>query len=391
MAAKLLFKGEMVTSDGIKSGFLLTTGETILYVGEIMPKDLAENVVRIDIPENAVLMPGMIDLHIHGAAGADVMDGTEEALQKMCAALPAEGTTSFLATTMTEKTERIEAALQNTAQYMEKQQAGYAEILGIHLEGPFISPKRAGAQPKEYIVPPNVEQFKQWNEIAEKKIKLVTLAPEEPGGYELASFLKDNRIIASIGHSDAVYEDVMKSVEAGVTHATHLYNGMRGMHHRDPGTAGGVMLRDEITAEIIADGIHSDGEMVKLAYKLKGSDKLVLITDAMRAKCLGEGMYTLGGQDVTVRDGTAVLKDGTLAGSVLKMNDAVKNMRQFTSCSIEEIVKMTSENPAKELGIYSSKGSLEAGKDADLVMMSKEGEVLAAFCRGKKAFEKGVS
>jgi N-acetylglucosamine-6-phosphate deacetylase len=319
------------------------------------------------------------------------MDGTEEALMTMCAALPAEGTTSFLATTMTERIERIEAALKNTARFMEKQNPGYAEVLGVHLEGPFISPIRAGAQPKQYIIRPNIEQFKQLSKSADGKIKLVTLAPEEPGGYELTSYLKENRIVASIGHSDAAYEDVVKSVMAGVTHATHLYNAMRGMHHRDPGTAGGIMLRDEITAEIIVDGIHSDGEMVNLAYKLKGAGKMVLITDSMRAKCLHEGLYTLGGQDVTVKGEKAVLKDGTLAGSILKMNDAVKRMRQFTSCSLEEIVKMTSENPAKELGIFSSKGSLNAGKDADLVIMSNGGEVLKTYCRGKKAFEKGVS
>jgi N-acetylglucosamine-6-phosphate deacetylase len=391
MDSKLLFHGKMVTEEGLKECDLLTSGEKILLIGEKIPEDLAEGAEKIQIPDDAVLLPGMIDLHIHGAAGADVMDGTEEALMTMCAALPAEGTTSFLATTMTERMDRIEAALKNTAEFMGKQNPGYAEVLGVHLEGPFISPKRAGAQPKEYIIYPNIEQFKELNESADGKIKLVTLAPEEPGGFELTSYLKENRIVASIGHSDAAYEDVVKSVMAGITHGTHLYNAMRGMHHRDPGTAGGIMLRDEITAEIIVDGIHSDGEMVKLAYKLKGADKMVLITDSMRAKCLDEGLYTLGGQNVIVKGEKAVLKDGTLAGSILKMNDAIKRMRQFTSCSLEEIVKMTSENPAKELGIFSSKGSLNAGKDADLVMMSKCGEVLKTYCRGKKAFEKGVS
>ncbi|MFC7373262.1 N-acetylglucosamine-6-phosphate deacetylase [Fictibacillus iocasae] len=389
MTKAILFSGDMMMEGGVQRGWLLVEGSTISYVGKEKPDTIDPLTAAVDLPDGSVLLPGMIDLHIHGAAGADVMDGTEEALHKISRALPKEGTTSFLATTMTEREDVITNALSKTAAYMKNQPTGQAELLGIHLEGPFISPKRAGAQPKDFIIAPNVDTFRRYNEAAENHVKLVTLAPEEPGGYELASYLQSKGIIASIGHSDADYHEVVKSVEAGVTHGTHLYNGMRGIHHRDPGTAGGVLLLDEIMAEIIADGVHCDKEMVKMAYKLKGSSKLVLVTDAMRAKCLGDGMYTLGGQAVKVEDGKAMLSDGTLAGSVLSMNDAVQNVITFTGCSFEEIAKMTSENPAKELQIFDRKGSLAKGKDADLTIIRSDGAVLATYCCGKKAYEIG--
>ncbi|MGC4377782.1 N-acetylglucosamine-6-phosphate deacetylase [Fictibacillus sp. Mic-4] len=390
MKSILLLNGRIYAeNDVFVNGYLIINEEKIIEIGK-KPERL--NVAEYDViqlPEDSIVIPGMIDMHIHGAAGADTMDATTDALQTMAKVLPQEGTTSFLATTMTQEKGEIEKALQNAAKYINEHTApGEAEVIGIHLEGPFLSPKRAGAQPPGQIIHPDVELFKKWQSLSDNHIKLVTLAPEEEGGLELTSYLKETGVIASIGHSDATYEEVVQGIEAGITHATHLYNGMRGVHHREPGVLGGVLMHDEITSEIIADGIHSRPEMVKFAYRNKGSEKMVLITDAMRAKCMGNGSFTLGGQDVTVQGNEARLADGTLAGSILKMKDAAKNMMEFTGCDIRDVIQMTSVNPAKELGIYDRKGSLLSGKDADIVVLNQEMDVLYTFCRGKLVTDK---
>ncbi|WP_026676680.1 N-acetylglucosamine-6-phosphate deacetylase [Fictibacillus gelatini] len=390
MKSILLLNGRIYAeNDVFVNGYLIINEEKIIEIGK-KPEHL--NVAEYDViqlPEDSIVIPGMIDMHIHGAAGADTMDATTDALQTMAKVLPQEGTTSFLATTMTQEKGEIEKALQNAAKYINEHTApGEAEVIGIHLEGPFLSPKRAGAQPPGQIIHPDVELFKKWQSLSDNHIKLVTLAPEEEGGLELTSYLKETGVIASIGHSDATYEEVVQGIEAGITHATHLYNGMKGVHHREPGVLGGVLMHDEITSEIIADGIHSRPEMVKFAYRNKGSEKMVLITDAMRAKCMGNGSFTLGGQDVTVQGNEARLADGTLAGSILKMKDAAKNMMEFTGCDIRDVIQMTSVNPAKELGIYDRKGSLLSGKDADIVVLNQEMDVLYTFCRGKLVTDK---
>lgn len=335
------------------------------------------------------VIPGMIDVHIHGAGGADTMDATPEALETMKQVLPREGTTSFLATTITQSGESIEKALRNAAKCIRHQSAENAELLGIHLEGPFISPKRAGAQPLQFIQHPDVETFKKWQQISDNTIKLVTLAPEEKNGLELIKFLNKSNIVASIGHSDATFVQVDEAISAGAAHVTHLFNGMRGMHHREPGTAGAALTRDELYVEIIADGIHVHPEMIKLAYKSKSCKKIILITDSIRAKWLNQGTSELGGQTVTVKDGKALLPDGTLAGSILKMNTAIQNFKKFTNCSVEEIIQMTSVNPAKQLNIFDRKGSLKPGKDADLVVVDQTLDVQMTYCKGNLAYQKG--
>ncbi|MFG6497073.1 N-acetylglucosamine-6-phosphate deacetylase [Fictibacillus sp. UD] len=344
----------------------------------------------IELPDTYHIIPGMIDVHIHGAAGADTMDATFEAMQTIASVLPQEGTTSFLATTMTQQQSKIEKALENAGLFIEAGQVeGTAETVGIHLEGPFISEKRAGAQPVDAIIKPNLKLFKQWQELASGHIKLVTIAPEIEGSLDVISYLQEQNIVASIGHSDATYEEVVTGIKAGASHVTHLYNGMRGLHHREPGVVGGALLHDELTTELIADGIHVRPELISLTYKQKGNEKVVLVTDAMRAKCLGDGQYDLGGQEVTVENETATLKDGTLAGSIIKMNTAAKNMLQFTGCSISDIIQMTSVNPAKELNVFDRKGSLEPGKDADIVVLDEDFEVVMTFCKGKIAYRRG--
>jgi len=295
---------------------------------------------------------------------------------------------SAFSTTMTQSNEAVEKALRNAGTYIEEQTDADAEVVGIHLEGPFISPKRAGAQPPTHIQDPNVTLFQEWQKAAGGHIKLVTLAPEQPNGLALTSYLKETNVVASIGHSDSTYDQVGEAIEAGASHITHLYNGMRGLHHREPGVLGAAYLRDELFVELITDGIHCRPEMVKLAYDQITSERMILITDSLRAKWLKNGTYDLGGQPVHVNDTTATLADGTLAGSILKMNDAIKNTMSFTNCSLEDIVKMTAENPAKQLNLFDTKGSIKIGKDADIVVLNENLDVEMTFCRGTLSFKK---
>lgn len=390
-STSILLKGIRVYTENeiIENGYIKIKDNLIDEIGTTDRLGSIEEYEVLEIPSGYHVVPGFIDVHIHGVNGADTMDATKEALDTMVTALPKEGTTSFLATTITQEAEEIEKAIKNAGEYIEMQSGqGKAEILGIHLEGPFVNAKKAGAQPIQHIIDPNLELFKQWQALAKGTIKLVTLAPERPGGLEMVRYLKENGVIPSIGHTDATFEQVSEAIDAGANHVTHLYNQMRGLHHREPGVVGAAFLRDELKAEMIVDGVHVHPEMVNLAYKQKKSKGLLLITDSMRAKCLKNGTYDLGGQEVIVQDGKAVLGDGTLAGSILKLGHAVKNVLQYTGCTISEVIEMASVNPAKQLNVYNRKGSLAAGKDADIVILDDQMNVYMTFCRGEVAFNK---
>ncbi|MEV5113984.1 N-acetylglucosamine-6-phosphate deacetylase [Peribacillus frigoritolerans] len=371
-----------------KNGYIKVVDGKIAEVGPASQYKQDDDAKVITLSPDYQVIPGAIDIHIHGASNSDAMDATHDALSTMAKTLPKEGTTSFLATTMTQSTQAIESALLNAGKYIENQTQENAEIVGVHLEGPFISPARKGAQPEDYIVDPDVTLFKRWQEMAENQIKLVTLAPEQPNGLDLAAHLRGTGVVASIGHSDATYDQIDEAIQAGTTHVTHLYNGMRGLHHREPGVLGAAYLRDELYVELIADGIHCRPEMIKLAYNQITSERMILITDSLRAKWLEKGTYDLGGQPVNVDETKATLSDGTLAGSILKMNDAIKNTMKYTGCSMTDIIKMTAENPAKQLRIFDRKGSIQVGKDADLVILNDRLDVEMTFCRGNLAFKK---
>jgi len=326
------------------------------------------------------VIPGFIDGHIHGANGSDVMDATEQALDSMASVLPLEGTTSFLATTITQSSENIEKALENIANYDNK--AGYSEVLGVHLEGPFVEKSKAGAQPVEYIIEPNVEQFHSWQRLSGNKIKTITLAPEHDSDGVFIRNLVESGINVSAGHTNIDFAGAKIAVSQGVRQLTHLCNAMNGIHHRDIGAVGAAFLLKEWNAELIADGIHTSEEMLQLIYNNMGSERLLLITDAMRAKCLPPGDYELGGQPVIVTEDRAVLEDGTLAGSVLKMLDGVKKMLQLDGVALENIIEMASVNPAKQIGIFDRKGSITVGKDADLLLVDDQLNIMHTICRG---------
>jgi N-acetylglucosamine-6-phosphate deacetylase len=341
----------------------------------------------IEFPENYHLVPGLIDLHTHGANGSDVMDGTQDALINISKTLAKEGTTGFLATTMTASADAIEKALMNVRDFTRASHKVGASILGVHLEGPFISEKKMGAQCPDRILAPSVASIERWQKVSGNAIKLVTLAPELENSREVIRYLKQNNIIASMGHTHASYAESVLAIEEGCSHATHLFNAMRGIHQREPGVVTAALLSEKVMAELIVDGVHLHPAIVELAFKLKGKDKIVLITDAMRAKCLHDGVYELGGQAVVVKNKVASLEDGTLAGSVLTMNSALQNVLDFTGCSFADAIKMASENPARELGVFAKKGSIALNKDADLVVLDDKFNVMLTVCGGEIVYE----
>jgi N-acetylglucosamine-6-phosphate deacetylase len=385
---KTLLISNITIADSVKESFI---GDVFLEDGKI--KEVAASIKNeADIHVNAtgtgwILVPGFIDIHIHGASGFDVMDGTQEALNGLASALPREGTTSFLATTMTQTEDSIGIALKNASLF--NADATQAEMLGIHLEGPFISAERAGAQPIEHIVPPSISLFEKWQELSGNRIKLVTVAPEVDHGLAFIEEVTANNVVASLGHTDATYEVVSEAVKVGATHVTHLYNQMSPFHHREPGVVGAALLQKPLTVELIVDFIHSAPNSVELAYRQKGAGGIILITDAMRAKGLAPGMYELGGQDVAVTQNDARLADGTLAGSILTMENAAKNMKAATDCTLSELVAMTSTNAATQLGL-SNKGAIESGKDADLTIIDENWNVQMTICSGNIAYTKGT-
>jgi len=376
---------QIYTETGVKKNAALALEKNMIAaIGDEtnLTKNTAAKILRF--PATYHVIPGFIDLHIHGAYGKDVMDGDFAALETISESLAREGTTSFLATTMTAKPEEIEKVLLNVRNYIQQQQSVKgAEVLGVHLEGPFLSPKKVGAQRADLILEPNIDYLKQWQKKSDNVIKLVTIAPELPNSLEFIKFLRQQNIVASIGHTDATYAETNAAIEAGCSHVTHLFNAMRGIHHREPGVATAALLSDKVSAELIADGIHLHPAILQLAIQVKNNDKIILVTDSMRAKCLPDGEYDLGGQSVAVKQGVARLTDGTLAGGTLKMATAIKNMLQFTDCQLSDVIRFAAENPAKALNIFSHKGSIAERKDADIVVLDEQFNVVLTVCGGR--------
>jgi len=391
MPSKTIIKNAKIYAENeiIEHGYLVIENGKISsieageYVGE------SEDVQIID-GSGKSLIPGFIDGHIHGANNADVMDGTEEALHTMADFLPKEGTTSFLATTMTQSDENIEKALASIAVYENK--AGQAEILGAHLEGPFVNIDKKGAQPGEYVTPPNLETFHRWQKIADGKIKTITMAPEcDPLQGEFSQTLAKEGVNVSAGHTASNYAEIKQAQADGIQQLTHLCNAMEGVHHRDIGAVGAFMLLPGLKAELIADNIHVSKEMMQLVYNNVGSEKLILITDSMRAKGLPPGEYELGGQPVHVSEDRATLVEGnSLAGSILKMVDGAKHLLALEGVTLKDIVKMASENPAKQINVFDRKGSIALGKDADILLIDEELNIEYTLCKGVIAFEGGA-
>lgn len=383
MTSLLIHNVRIALPDGVMEGEIVVDDGKIRIVSSTAINDFAGK--RMD-GQGCLVLPGFIDIHIHGAVGADFMDGNEESFEKISSALPIEGTTSFLATTLTQSADDIAKAVSIGNRFLEENETG-AEMLGFHLEGPFIHPEQAGAQPIEFIRKPSFALLERWFGESLAHLKVVTLAPECDEDLDMTRRLADRGIIVSAGHTKATFENITQAVNHGLSHLTHFGNAMTGLHHREIGTVGAGLLLEQLYCEVIADGIHLSKDMLRLLYKKIGPDRIILITDSMRAKGLLDGSYTLAHQDVEVVGPKATLANGTLAGSVLKMDGAVQTMRNIGE-NLSDLIKMSSSNAAKRLGVFDRKGSIETGKDADLVLLDTDFQVQATICRGKVSYSR---
>lgn len=380
------FKGfrncNILTENGIKKTGLIQKNGIIEKIGDLISDDLLE------LPDDFVVLPGFIDIHVHGCEGSDSMDGTIEDIKTVADGLAKNGTTAFLATTMSQSEEKIGKSLKSIKAYIDKKYESGAKVLGAHLEGPFLSSDFHGAQPEEFIISPDKEMFKRFYKISGHNIKVISIAPEKEGALELISFIKSQNLIVSLAHTNSTYDDCVKALAAGAQNITHTYNASKAFHHREVGIVGAALLLDEFYCELICDGIHISEPAVKLLYKNKPKDKLILITDGMKAMNLSNGEFDLGGQKVFVKNGEARLKDGTLAGSVLKMNLGIKNLMKFVNISLEDAVRCATENPAKSLGIFNKMGSIAEGKYANFAVVDKNLNVIFTIREGKYIYRK---
>lgn len=333
------------------------------------------------------VVPGFIDQHTHGAYGWDTNDATEEGLRKWLKNIPQEGVTALLPTTITQSEEVLTKAVRNVADVVK---AGYegAEVLGIHFEGPYLDQVYKGAQPEQYCVKPDVEQFKRYWEASDHLIKLITMACEHDEGYELTHYCVDHGIVVSQGHSSATYDQALMAVANGAMSMTHVYNGMTKFHHREPGLVGAAMRFRNVYGEIITDGNHSTLAAINDFFRAKGPNFGIMITDSLMVKSLPTGTKVLfGGNEIELMpDGSAHLTStGGLAGSTLKVNMGLKILAE-AGVDWQTAINSCTINPATMLGVNDRKGSLQAGKDADIVVLNPNYEVVMTYCRGKKAF-----
>jgi N-acetylglucosamine-6-phosphate deacetylase len=338
-----------------------------------------------DFP-NATLGPAFFDVHIHGAKGHDVMEATPVALDAMGSFLAAHGTGSFLATTVTAPLDTTLRSLSGLAKLLARPPVeGQARAIGIHLEGPFLSHTRRGAQPAEHLLAPDIATFDRLFEAAEGRIRLMTLAPELPGAVELIAHATARGVRVSLGHSDATAAETRAAIAAGAVSATHTFNAMRPLDHREPGILGTVLTDDSLFAELICDGIHVAPEMVKLWWRAKGPEKAILVTDAMSATGMPDGEYQLGEIAVQVANGRAMAR-GVLAGSVLTLDRALTNFMEFTGAPLEQALRLLTVNPALMTGLGDQAGFVAVGMPANLTAVDRAGKlvgsVVNATCGG---------
>jgi len=333
-----------------------------------------------------MLVPGLLDVHIHGSGGADVLDGSPEALETMSRALARLGTTGFLGTSFMQPqhgSRHLPVAAEQVGRDL-----GGARLLGLHLEGPFINPEKRGGIPPTAIYPPSRGAMDEVLDLTGGALRMMTLAPELEGNLGNVERLASAGIVAAFGHSAATYERTRAGIAAGITHCTHLYNAMSGLHHRDPGPLVALHESEHVTVEVISDGVHVSGPVVRFTHRAFGLDRCVLITDAMRTAGMPDGRYLYGGREFESRDGAARYLDGTLIGTALGLREVVLRFRDFTGCSFAEAVTAATLNPARLLGIDDRKGSIAVGKDADLVLLDADFSVWATVVEGRLVYSR---
>jgi N-acetylglucosamine-6-phosphate deacetylase len=378
--------GRLLTpTDSIEHPLVLVEHGRVVDISARSSRQVPAGVSTADFG-HSVMAPSYIDLHIHGSAGYDVMDDTADALPAIEQLLARHGVTSYFPTTVTAPMDATLRALERLADAIEKRERNNANgtiralPLGIHLEGPFISHARRGVHPPEHLLAPTLALFEQFWQAARGRIRMMTIAPELEGATEVIAEAARRGVCVSLGHSDADLAAAERGIAAGARHATHTFNAMRPLDHRSPGILGAVLTDPRVSADIIADGVHLDPAIVKLFANAKGAAQTVLITDATSATGMPDGRYRLGSFEVDVRDGKC-MADGKLAGSVLTMDRAVRNLARFAEWDLPQAVAAASQNPARVARI-ANKGVLAVGADADFVVLNSEGEVLRTFVGG---------
>ena len=377
---KYIKNGKVILPDGILENVVLAFDSKIC--GFTDESQIPADAEVIDA-NGGFVAPGLVDIHIHGYLGEDTSDGSAEGIFKMANGIMKNGVTAFCPTTMTVSMEEINKALDTVRSLKEESKSwDGAEILGVNLEGPFINPKKKGAQAETHIKKPDAKFVLDNADI----ISLATMAPEMDGGCEAIKEIRENsNVVVSVGHTDASFEETLSGIDAGATHITHLFNAQTPLHHRNPGVVGAALL-ENVTTELIADTFHVHKGLFELLARVKG-DNLVLITDCTRAGGMPDGEYTLGGQPIFVNGVKCLLEDGTIAGSVLKLNDAVKNFSKNTNLPFWKAVSAASLNPARAIGVDDRKGSIEAGKDADIIITDADFNIVKTIIGGEIKYE----
>lgn len=330
--------------------------------------------------EGLYMIPGLVDIHFHGCMGADMCDGTEQALDVITTYEASVGVASICPATMTIPKNELLAVMKNAGEY---KYHGGSHLVGINMEGPFISPSKKGAQAAENIMHCDYEYFSRLQKAANGLIKLVDIAPEEPGAMEFIDRAK-GEVVISLAHTASDYDTAKKAIEHGASHATHLYNAMPPMNHRNPGVIGAVRDSEKCHVELICDGVHIHPAVIRATFAMFGAERMILISDSMRATGLEDGEYTLGGQPVTVKGNLATLHDGTIAGSATNLMDCMRFAVKEAGIPLETAVMCATENPAKEIGIFHETGSIAAGKKADFVLLDKELNIIGVYIDGKE-------
>lgn len=371
----VIINGKVILEDSIKELNVFFENGKITEVSNRVPTD--ETVIDA---KGLYVAPGMIDVHTHGRNGSDTMYATFKDLNNISVSELKTGVTSFLPTTMTMPSVDIKKAI--AAAYDNKDKVEGAKILGMHLEGPFFSVKYKGAQPEECMIAPTVENYLSFAGDHPDFVKKISLAPEIKGAVDLIKYLREQNVVVSMGHTDATYEEAVKAIEAGATSGTHTYNAMTPLKHREPGVVGAVMLHDEVYAELILDGIHVSFPAAKILSKMKGADKLILITDSLEAAMLPDGTYELGNQKVYVKDGQARLKSGNLAGSTANLNQCVRNAYKHLDLPLYEAIGYATKNPADHLGLKDY-GRIKEGCVADMILIDDEIDIKRVILNGE--------
>ena len=370
------------TTEITDAGILIRDG-VIEAVGLRRDMTLPAGAEEISAPGQTVI-PGFIDIHIHGAGGHDVMEGTGEAMSTVAQTLARHGTTSFVATTVTASPDDTCRSVEGIARYITQQFETLqpkAEVLGVHYEGPFINKARRGVHPAEWVQLPNAELLQRFVQAAAGKARILTIAPELLGAVPCIHAAREAGIVVAMGHTDATYEQARAGIAQGARHAVHVYNAMRPFSHRDSGVIGAVLTSPEVTAELIADGIHVEEAAMRLLLQAKGAGCVILISDGLSATGMPDGKYMLGNFEVTVAGGVCRNAEGKLAGSTLTLDRALRNVVAL-GISLPDAVRMLTTNPAKLLGIEFKKGALRTGADADIVLLDENLQLTNVWTRG---------